>query len=289
MHIGDLQEEAQEQRYRYGELEELVASYIKDIDALHKYSTDRFADVKSANERVDEVLSLLKSKTDENEALLQQLEQLRSQKPSPSHPSSNPSPHPYPNLYGGGGGGGGSSESQLTLHSQQARIRHQLQHQQVLLQQQIDQHRAYLGASPRMTYGGHVGGGGGGGEVLHLSSPPPTVATMPRSGASSSVGVYSHGSEVVDGSGQRVFTKLDPDDEALEHGILLSKQLEKYGVTMYESIRPEDEVVIADYLARGYSREEAVLIIFEAKHGPVSASTMLSIPTLNLSSSASRG
>jgi hypothetical protein len=73
LHVADLQETEQEQKYRYSELEELVSTYIRDIDALHKYSAERFNDVKSANQRVDEVLSLLKEKTEENELLLHQV------------------------------------------------------------------------------------------------------------------------------------------------------------------------------------------------------------------------
>lgn len=66
-----------------------------------------------------------------------------------------------------------------------------------------------------------------------------------------------------------IAAKKDPDQEALEHGLLLSQQESEYGVNMYESLTPEDEPVIDDYLSQGFTREEAILIIFEEKYGKV--------------------
>ncbi len=64
--------------------------------------------------------------------------------------------------------------------------------------------------------------------------------------------------------------KKDPDEEALEHAILISKQEEEFGVNMYDSLVPDDEPVIDDYISQGFTREEAILIVFEHKVGKVS-------------------
>ena len=65
--------------------------------------------------------------------------------------------------------------------------------------------------------------------------------------------------------------KKDPDAEALEHAILLSQQESEYGVNMYDALTPADEPVIDEYVAQGFTREEAILIIFEEKYGKVSS------------------
>lgn len=66
--------------------------------------------------------------------------------------------------------------------------------------------------------------------------------------------------------------EMDPDREAMALGVLLSKQLEKFGTTMFESMRPEDEPLIAAYCHQGgFSREEAILLIFEQRFGSVSS------------------
>lgn len=64
--------------------------------------------------------------------------------------------------------------------------------------------------------------------------------------------------------------KKDPDQEALEHAILISKQEEEFGVNMYDALLDEDEPVVEEYMAQGFTREEAILIIFEERFGKVS-------------------
>lgn len=64
--------------------------------------------------------------------------------------------------------------------------------------------------------------------------------------------------------------KKDPDQEALEHGMLLSQQEAEFGVNMYDSLTPTDESIIEDYLKQGFTREESILILFEGKFGKVS-------------------
>ena len=59
----------------------------------------------------------------------------------------------------------------------------------------------------------------------------------------------------------------DPDQEALEAGMLLSKQEAKYGTNMFDSIKEEDEAVISEYEADGFSRVEAIQMIFEDRYG----------------------
>jgi hypothetical protein len=64
--------------------------------------------------------------------------------------------------------------------------------------------------------------------------------------------------------------KKDPDEEALEHAILISKQEEEFGINMYDALTPDDEPVIQEYMIQGFTREESILIIFEHKVGKVS-------------------
>lgn len=56
------------------------------------------------------------------------------------------------------------------------------------------------------------------------------------------------------------------DREALELGILVSHQEEKYGTNMFDSIRPEDEPEIERLKARGLSVEGAILTIFNRRY-----------------------
>eukprot|EP00597_Dinobryon_sp_UTEXLB2267_P010233 CAMPEP_0170099682 /NCGR_PEP_ID=MMETSP0020_2-20130122/1186_1 /TAXON_ID=98059 /ORGANISM="Dinobryon sp., Strain UTEXLB2267" /LENGTH=2317 /DNA_ID=CAMNT_0010322389 /DNA_START=216 /DNA_END=7169 /DNA_ORIENTATION=+ len=62
----------------------------------------------------------------------------------------------------------------------------------------------------------------------------------------------------------------DPDQEALEAGILLSRQEAEFGTNMFDSLKPEDATVIQEYTKQGFSREEAILMIFEHKYGKMS-------------------
>lgn len=80
---------------------------------------------------------------------------------------------------------------------------------------------------------------------------------------------------------QRVIApKKDPDEEALEHAILLSKQEEEFGINMYDSLTPADEPMIAEYMDQGFTREEAILIVFEEKFGKVSIQSKDVTPSL---------
>ena len=59
----------------------------------------------------------------------------------------------------------------------------------------------------------------------------------------------------------------DPDQEALQVGLLLSKQEADHGTNMFDSLRPQDNQVIQSYMNQGFSKEEAILMIFEQKYG----------------------
>lgn len=59
----------------------------------------------------------------------------------------------------------------------------------------------------------------------------------------------------------------DPDQEALQVGLLLSKQEAEHGTNMFDSLRPQDNQVIQSYMNQGFSKEEAILMIFEQKYG----------------------
>ncbi|KAJ1423931.1 hypothetical protein B484DRAFT_451720 [Ochromonadaceae sp. CCMP2298] len=79
--------------------------------------------------------------------------------------------------------------------------------------------------------------------------------------------------------------KKDPDQEALEHAMLLSAQEDEFGINMYDSLSPADEIVLADYMSQGFTRSEGALIIFEEKFGKVSSfrntSLIPAMPTLH--------
>lgn len=60
-----------------------------------------------------------------------------------------------------------------------------------------------------------------------------------------------------------IAAKKDPDQEALEHGMLLSLQEAEYGKNMYDALTEADEPDIEDFMNQGFSREEAILILFE--------------------------
>lgn len=64
--------------------------------------------------------------------------------------------------------------------------------------------------------------------------------------------------------------KKDPDQEALEHAILISKQEEEFGLNMYDALTPQDEHILHEYMVQGFTREEAILILFEERFGKVS-------------------
>jgi hypothetical protein len=57
----------------------------------------------------------------------------------------------------------------------------------------------------------------------------------------------------------------DPDQEALEVALLLSEQEAKYGTNMFDALGPDDNTLIQAYMCQGFSKEEAILIIFEQK------------------------
>jgi len=61
--------------------------------------------------------------------------------------------------------------------------------------------------------------------------------------------------------------KKDPDQEALEHALLLSAQEDEFGINMYDSLTPTDELTLHEYISQGFTREEGALIIFEEKFG----------------------
>lgn len=249
--VTELQDAAQEHKYRYTELQDLVASYIRDIDALHKYSKDRFAEVKSANHRVNEVLAMLKQKSEENESLMIQVEYFNQQVTSSS-----------------------TMTSTVEIQQQQHHIRmqQQLQQQEWELQQQLllqqQQYQQQLLLQQQQQQQAHSRGPPSGGHTHYYPQSPTSAAT-------------SSPAETV-----RMFGKIDPDQEALEHGILLSKQFKLYGLTMYDAIKPVDEVNIEAYMRRGYAREEAVLLLFEERYGPVDTTSsvgLLSIPHVKFS------
>ncbi len=57
--------------------------------------------------------------------------------------------------------------------------------------------------------------------------------------------------------------------EPADKEVLLTKQVEQYGVNMYDSLNQHDDFKLSAYMDTGYSRDEATLIIFEEKFGRV--------------------
>jgi hypothetical protein len=45
--------------------------------------------------------------------------------------------------------------------------------------------------------------------------------------------------------------------------MLLSQQEAEYGINMYDALNEHDEPNIEEYMNQGFSREEAILILFE--------------------------
>ena len=267
--VKELHDAEQENKYRYTELQELVASYIRDIDALHKYSKDRFEDVKSANDRVNEVLAMLKLKSEENEALLMQVEYFKQVSSSTMTSTTN------------------IVDIQQQKQQQQLHIRMQQQlqqeewelQQQLLLQQQQQQLQQHLQQQQQ--------------QLQHQHPHPPQSRSMYLDSAGNSPGQGHYPNSVPSAATTspaetvRMFGKIDPDQEALEHGILLSRQLDRYGLTMYDAMQPGDEAHIAAFINQGYAREEAILLLFEERHGPVDTTSslgLLSIPTVKFNS-----
>jgi hypothetical protein len=83
--------------------------------------------------------------------------------------------------------------------------------------------------------------------------------------------------------------KKDPDQEALEHAILLSQQEEAFGVNMYDSLTKADKVTMKKYMAQGFSRQESALVIFEQKHGHMEHNSFIpAMPTLTTERSTTR-
>ena len=78
--------------------------------------------------------------------------------------------------------------------------------------------------------------------------------------------------------------KKDPDQEALEHALLLSAQEDEFGINMYDSLTPADELVLHEYMSQGFTREEGALIIYEEKFGKTkftrNSSVIPAMPTL---------
>jgi hypothetical protein len=64
---------------------------------------------------------------------------------------------------------------------------------------------------------------------------------------------------------QQLSSNHYPDVEALKLALLVSEQEAEYGVNMYDSLQPEDEDIIADYMSQGYTLDEAVFEVFTSK------------------------
>ena len=53
--------------------------------------------------------------------------------------------------------------------------------------------------------------------------------------------------------------------EAIQIGMMLAEQEKKYGTNMYESLQKADEPKVAEFVKKGYTTEEAILMVFEDK------------------------
>ena len=65
------------------------------------------------------------------------------------------------------------------------------------------------------------------------------------------------------------FKAKNADDEALEMGILLSKQEAMFGKNMFDAMTREDDPAIERLIELGYAYHDAVLDIFELKYGHI--------------------
>eukprot|EP01038_Epipyxis_sp_PR26KG_P006037 gene6037-8312_t len=112
------------------------------------------------------------------------------------------------------------------------------------------------------------------GQRKDFSHPPTPVSNSPQSPHSHKV------NSVVVVEERLIGPKKNPDQEALEMAMLLSRQDTEFGTNMMESIGPNDEPAIAEYVSQGCTREEAILFIFETRYGKVSTQTSEITPAL---------
>jgi hypothetical protein len=191
-----------------------------------------------------------------------------------------------PNLNGNNGTGksvlrAGSNLSLLSNLTQQQQQQNQApslaeNHQQPFSTPSPSQHANVSSPSPAVT---PASGFLGGNTALPIRSPAtPMNPTMNASPGTMTM--IPEPLEVISIEQRIIAPKKDPDEEALEHAILLSKQEEEYGVNMYDSLTPSDEPVIAEYVDQGFTREEAILIIYEEKYGKVSIQAKDITPSL---------
>jgi hypothetical protein len=54
--------------------------------------------------------------------------------------------------------------------------------------------------------------------------------------------------------------------EAIQIGMVLAEQEKKFGTNMYESLEKRDEPMIQEYVKKGYTTEESILMVFEDKY-----------------------
>jgi hypothetical protein len=54
--------------------------------------------------------------------------------------------------------------------------------------------------------------------------------------------------------------------EAIQIGMVLAEQEKKFGTNMYESLQKDDEPMIQEYVKKGYTTEESILMVFEDKY-----------------------
>ena len=78
------------------------------------------------------------------------------------------------------------------------------------------------------------------------------------------------------------------EQEALEFGLLLSKQEQEYGKNMYDVMAEVESDTVAELEKKGFTKAEAALILFEEKFGKVSGQPkdmkfINSLPTTDIS------
>ena len=107
--------------------------------------------------------------------------------------------------------------------------------------------------------------------TLHASIPLPSlVAHTANNYPSQNIpSAISRPSSLNISSSEKVYITpkiRDPDQEALETGILLSQQQAEYGINMLDALRPDDEPLLQQLMQDGLSREEATFIIFRDRY-----------------------
>lgn len=97
--------------------------------------------------------------------------------------------------------------------------------------------------------------------VIHINPQAPLLPMQYNTNLPTHLHIYNRQDD-------RNLSNINADERALRIGLLVSEQEAQYGINMYDDIHAGDEPFLHRLIQSGYNEDEAVLIIFEIKHGP---------------------